>query len=148
MKVILKENVASLGKIGDMIKVSEGYARNYLIPKGLAIEASKKNIKVMEHDKKIIDKKAAKQKQTAEELRDKLESLTCTITRKEGEQGKLFGSVTTKDIEKSLAEQGVAVDRKSINLDEPLKSIGEFSVIVKIYPGVNATLKVVVVGEA
>jgi len=148
MKVILKENVASLGKIGDTIKVSEGYARNYLIPKGLAIEASKKNIKVLEHDKKIIDKKAAKQQQTAEELRDIVESLTCTIARKEGEQGKLFGSVTTKDIEKSLAEQGVTVDRKSINLDEPLKSVGEFSVIVKIYPGVNATLKVVVVGES
>jgi large subunit ribosomal protein L9 len=148
MKVILKENVASLGKIGDTIKVSEGYARNYLIPKGLAIEASKKNVNVLEHEKKIIDKKAAKQKRTAEELRDKLESVTCTIARKEGDQGKLFGSVTTKDIEKDLAAQGIVIDRKSITLDEPLKSIGEFSVIVKVYPGVNATLKVVVVGES
>jgi large subunit ribosomal protein L9 len=147
MKVILKENVESLGKIGDMVKVSDGYARNFLIPKGLALEASNRNVKVLAHERKTIEQKAEKEKKNAEELRGKLENVTCTIARKEGEQGKLFGSVTAKDIEKELSAQGLKIDRKNINLDEPIKSIGEFPVTVKIYPGVNAEIKVVVVSE-
>ncbi|MBT8489986.1 MAG: 50S ribosomal protein L9 [Deltaproteobacteria bacterium] len=147
MKVILKENVESLGKIGDMVKVSDGYARNFLIPKGLALEASNKNIKALAHERKTIEQKAEKERKNAEELRGKLENVICTVARKEGEQGKLFGSVTAKDIEKGLSAQGIKIDRKNINLDEPLKSIGEFPVTVKIYPGVNAEIKVVVVSE-
>jgi len=147
MKVILKENVESLGKIGDMVKVSDGYARNFLIPKGLALEASNKNMKVLAHEKKTIEQKAEKERKNAEELRGKLENVICTVVRKEGEQGKLFGSVTAKDIEKELSAQGIRIDKKNINLDEPLKSIGEFPVTVKIYPGVTAEIKVIVVSE-
>lgn len=147
MKVILKENVASLGKIGDVIKVSEGYARNFLIPKGLAIEASTKNIKALQHEKKTIENRAAKQKAQAELLRDQLEGMACTVYRKEGEQGKLFGSVTAKDIEKALAENKIDVERKNVVLDEPIKSIGEHQVKIKIYPGITAEIKVVVKSE-
>ncbi|MBN2514444.1 MAG: 50S ribosomal protein L9 [Deltaproteobacteria bacterium] len=147
MKVILKENVETLGKTGDMVKVSDGYARNFLIPKGLAIEASKRNIKVLAHERKTIEQKAEKEKKNAEELRGKLENVICTIARKEGEQGKLFGSVTAKDVEQELSAQGIKIDRKNINMDVPIKSIGEFQITVKIYPGVNAEIKVVVVSE-
>ncbi len=147
MKVILKENVESLGKIGDMVKVSDGYARNFLIPKGLVIEASTKNIKVLTHEKRTIEEKAQKQRKKAELLRKKLEELTCPIYRKEGEQGKLFGSVTAKDIEKVLADQEFKIERKNIKIEEPIKTLGEFPVEIKIYPEITAKIKVVVISE-
>jgi len=148
MKVILKEDVESLGKIGDIINVSNGYARNFLIPKDLAIEASGKNIKALEHDKRIIEKKAEKQKGKAEAMAEKLGAVTCTILRKVGEQDKLFGSVTTRDIEESLKEQGADIDKKNILLEEPIKSLGEFPVKVKLFSGVVAEIKVVVAGDS
>jgi len=112
MKVILKQSVPSLGKAGALIKVNDGYARNYLIPKGLAIEANEKNIKLFEHEKANILKKAAKEHKSAQDLADALSDVTITIARKVGDQDKIFGSVTIKDIESALKEKGYDVNRK------------------------------------
>ena len=147
MKVILKENVASLGNTGDMVKVSDGYGRNYLIPKGLAIEASTRNVKVLEHEKRHVLQAAEKEKKKAMTLVEKLAGLTLTIARRVGDQEKLFGSVGTKDIEKALGEQGMATDRKNILLNEPFKSIGEFPVKIKLSAGVTGEVKVKIVAE-
>ena len=148
MKVILKENVESLGKAGDAVKVADGYARNYLIPKGLAVEASSWSLKALEHEKKRIMKKIESERKKAELMVERLRGATCTLYRRAGEQDKLFGSVTTKDIEKSLVEQGIEIDRKMIILGEPVRSLGEFPVKIKLQPGVMAEIKITVVGEA
>jgi len=145
MKVILKENVESLGKAGDTLKVADGYARNFLIPRGLAIEESSKSMKVLEQEKKIILQKVEKEKKKAELLLEKMKGVTCTISRRVGEQEKLFGSVTTKDIETSLLDQGIEVDRKTIVLEEPIKSLGEFPVKIRLQPGMYSEIKVIVV---
>lgn len=145
MKVILKENVESLGKAGDTLKVADGYARNFLIPRGLAIEESSKSMKVLEQEKKIILQKVEKEKKKAELLLEKMKGVTCTISRRVGEQEKLFGSVTTKDIETSLLDQGIAIDRKTIVLEEPIKSLGEFPVKIRLQPGMYSEIKVIVV---
>lgn len=147
MKVILKDTIESLGKRGDVVNVSVGHARNYLIPRGLALEATEKNIKALEHEKDVIERKEEKIKQKAESMRDDMANVTCIIKRKVGEQDKLFGSVTSKDIEKVLQEQGIEVDKKSIVIDEPIKSLGEFPVTVKLHHGVTAEIKVVVEAE-
>jgi large subunit ribosomal protein L9 len=147
MKVILKENVESLGKAGDAVKVADGYARNYLIPKGLAVEASSWSLKALEHEKKRIMQKIESERKKAELMIEKLRGVTCTLYRRAGEQDKLFGSVTTKDIEKSLIEQGIEIDRKMIILEEPVRSLGEFPVKIKLQPGVTAEIKIMVVGE-
>jgi large subunit ribosomal protein L9 len=147
MKVILKENVESLGKTGDMLNVADGYARNFLIPRDLAIEASSRNIKALKHEKMLIAHKAEREKKKAESLLEEFSDVTCTISKRIGEQDKLFGSVTTKDIEKSLREQGIEIDRKNIVLEEPIKSTGEFSVKVKLSPEVTADITISVVGE-
>jgi len=145
MKVILKENVESLGKAGDTLKVADGYARNFLIPRGLAIEESSKSMKVLEQEKKIILQKVEKEKKKAELLLEKMKGVTCTISRRVGEQEKLFGSVTTKDIETSLLDQGIAIDRKTIVLEEPIKSLGEFPVKIRLQPGMYSEIKVIIV---
>jgi large subunit ribosomal protein L9 len=147
MKVILKQNVPSLGKAGDLIKVHDGYARNLLIPKGLAIEANEKNIKTLDHDKKNILQKTQKQHKTAEDLAIALSNITLTMSRKVGDQDKIFGSVTTKDIESALKEKGYEIDRKMIVHDEQIKSLGEFKIKIKLLHGVDAELKLIVVGE-
>ena len=147
MKVILKENVASLGNTGDMVKVSDGYGRNFLIPKGMAIEASTRNVKVLEHEKRHILQAAEKEKKKAATFSEKLAGMTVTISRRVGDQEKLFGSVGTKDIEKALGEQGIAIDKKNILLNEPLKSIGEFPVKIKLSAGVTGEVKVRIVAE-
>lgn len=146
MKVILKANVESLGKAGDTVKVADGYARNYLIPKGLAVEASSWSVKVLEQEKKRIMQKIETERKIAESMIEKLKGITCIITRRFGEQDKLFGSVTTKDIEQSLAEQGINIDKKMIILEEPIKSLGDFPVKIKFQPGIAAEIKVTVVG--
>lgn len=148
MKIILKENVDSLGKAGEMIKVADGYARNYLIPKGLAVEASSRSMKALEHEKSRIMKKNESDRKKAEAMVEKLQGVTCTISRRVGEQDKLFGSVTTKDIEQSLIEQGMEIDRKMIILEEPIKSLGEFPVKIKFQPGITTEITIKVVGES
>ena len=147
MKIILKETVESLGAMGDTVKVSDGYARNYLIPRGLAIEASNKNIKNLEHEKRIIAIKTDKERSKAESLIEALSKVTCVISRKVGEQDKLFGSVTSKDIEENLRGQGLDIARKNIIIEEPIKQVGEFTVKVKVYPGTFGDVKVSVTGE-
>ena len=148
MKVILKQNVETLGKAGDLVKVADGYARNFLIPKDLATEANERNIKAFEHEKKRILLQAEKIHKLAEEKAARLGAVTCTIARRVGEQEKLFGSVGAKDIEEALAAQGVEVDRKSVLLDEPIKTLGEFPVQIKLSAGLTAEIKVVVTAEA
>ena len=147
MKVILKEKVPSLGKAGDLIKVNDGYARNYLIPKGLAIEADGKNIKAFEHEKTNILKKAQKEHKNAEEMAAALGNLILTFSRKMGDQDRIFGSVTNKDIEEALKEKGYSIDRKMIIPDEHIKSMGEFKAKIKLTARVESELKIIVAGE-
>ena len=147
MKVILKQNVPSLGKAGDLVKVNDGYARNLLIPKGLAIEANERNIKTFEHEKKNILQKAEKEQKAAQDQAAALSAVTITIARKVGDQDKIFGSITSKDIESALQEKGFNIDKKMIVHDEQIKSLGEFKVKIKLHSGIEAELKLNVVGE-
>ena len=148
MKVFLKEEVKNLGKIGDVVNVSEGYARNFLLPKKFAVEANPKNLKEFEHKKRIIQEKAAKIKDASKATADKLSALTLKIRAKAGEEEKLFGSVTTMDIAEAFKAEGFEVDKKKILLAEPIKRLGEYTVEVKIHSEVNATVKVQVVSDA
>ncbi|MBI4621115.1 MAG: 50S ribosomal protein L9 [Desulfobacterales bacterium] len=145
MKVILLEEMPSLGKAGDAIKVADGYGRNYLIPQKKAIEATSKNMKVWEHQKNLLKDKIGKVKKETEKLAEKIEGLSCTISKQTGEEDKLFGSVTSMDIEESLKEEGIEIDRKKILLDEPIKKLGVYTVPIKLHPEVIANLKVWVV---
>ena len=143
MKVILLKDVKGSGKAGEIVKVSDGYARNMLIPKGLAKEATPGNIKTLEKQKEKLAEKQAADKADAEELAKKLEEITVEIVSKGGEGGKLFGSVTTKDIADALADQqGIEVDKKKIVLDSPIKEAGVKEVTVKLYQEVSAKMKV------
>jgi len=149
MKVILKQNVPSLGKAGTLVKVNDGYARNYLIPKGLAPEANEKNIKLFEHDKKNILEKLAKEQKDAQAMADVLSNLTITIARKVGEQDKLFGSVTVKDIETALKEKGYDINRKMIvhAHGEHIKELGEYKIKIKLAHDVETEITLKVAGE-
>ena len=147
MKVILLEDVSSLGKAGDLVKVSEGYGRNYLIPQKKAILATEKSLKVIEHQKRLIQQRMEKTKKDAEKLGQQIEKLSCTFAKTVGESGKLFGSVTSMDIENYLKENGIKVDRKKIALEEPIKNLGMSNVPIKLHPEVTTHLKVWVVQE-
>jgi large subunit ribosomal protein L9 len=144
MKVILKENFETLGHIGDIVKVAPGYARNYLIPKGFAIEATTRNAKALEHAKRQLEYKKNKVKEQATHLAARLEALTIVLTHQAGEGDKLFGSVTNMELADYLKNQGFEIDRKKIVLADPIKHLGEYTATVKIHPEVNATLKIVV----
>ena len=148
MKVILRENVENLGKIGDIVKVSDGYARNFLLPRKLVTIADEQNVKEIEHHKKALEKKRSRDKSAANEMLKKLEAFSCTIGRKVGENEKLFGSVTTTDIAEALSKGGFEIERRMIVLDEPIKKLGVVSVPVKLQPEVTAQLKVWVVQES
>ncbi len=143
-KVILKENIETLGHIGDIVKVAPGYARNYLIPKGFAIEATTRNAKALEHAKRQMEYKKNKVKEQATNLASKLEALTIVLTHQAGEGDKLFGSVTNMEVGEYLKNQGFEIDRKKIVLAEPIKHLGEYTAAVKVHPEVSATLKIVV----
>jgi large subunit ribosomal protein L9 len=147
MKVILKDDVKNVGNMGDIVKVSDGYARNYLVPRGLAVEASTKNIKSVEHEKRIIQEKAKKIKTSAQELSDRISKVTLVMKANAGEEGKLFGSVTTMDIAEALKNEGFDIDKKKISLDEPIKRLGEHTVNVKIHPKITTNVTVQVVQE-
>lgn len=127
MKVILKENIETLGQIGDIVKVAPGYARNYLLPKGFAIEATEKNAKALEHAKRQMAYKKNKTLEAARNLVAKLEALTVQLSHQSGEEGKLFGSVTNMEIAAFLKNNGLEIDRKKIVLAEPIKHLGEYS---------------------
>ncbi len=147
MEVILNESIESLGKAGDIVNVADGYARNYLIPKGLAIVANKKNVVQLERQRAAILEKAAKIKEEYEALANQLAKLEIEIPVKVGEEEKLYGSVTSMDIAKAIEEKGYNVDRKKILLSEPIKALGEYDIDIKLSPDVTATVKVKVVPE-
>lgn len=145
MELILTENVEGLGNIGDLVKVKPGYGRNYLVPRGMAVAASTGNVKELEHQKRQLERKLQKITQAAELLKGKVEAVACVLAHRAGEEGKLFGSVTSMEIAAKLAEAGVEIDRKKIQLEEPIKALGEFEVPVKLDAGIVATVKVTVV---
>jgi large subunit ribosomal protein L9 len=145
MQVILREDVDNLGKIGDLVKVKDGYARNFLVPTKKAIEATPKNVKAMEHAKKMVSDRIRTLKKTASADADRIKSLAITIKAKVGEEGKLFGSVTTMDIADAMQAQGVAIDKRKIMLEEPIKRTGDYTVPVKLHTDVVADLKVSVI---
>ncbi len=148
MKVILKENIDKLGRMGDLVEVSNGYARNYLIPKKLAVAATDRNVKVQEHEKRLIAEKQKKERKAAEELAQRIRQTSITIpvqTGEEQEGNKIFGSVTNKDIVEALAKEGVTVDKHDVLLEKPIKELGKFMVPIKLHPDVTAEVEVSVV---
>lgn len=147
MKVIIRKEVEKLGKFGDVVKVAEGYARNYLIPKGLAVEASETNIRQFDAEKDAFIRKERSRKEDAEKARAALEAVTLNFARKAGEDDKLFGSVTPHDIEEALSSKGFKVEKKEILLKEPIKNIGLHTVAVKLHPEVTANISIDVVKE-
>jgi large subunit ribosomal protein L9 len=142
VQIILSEEVTNLGRPGDVVKVKAGYARNFLLPRKLAVEANPKNLREFEHAKSVALLKREALKQKAAGLKARIEALTVGINARAGEEGKLFGSVTNIDIERALRDQGVEVDRRRITLAEPIKQLGEFTVTVKLESEVEARLKV------
>ena len=148
MEVILKEDVGNLGSRGDVVKVAEGYGRNYLIPKKLAIEATTANRTVIEQMKAAAVRRSAREKGDAEVLGQQLTAVTISFTRKSGEHDQLFGSVTSADIARELEHKGVQIDRRKIQLQEPLKQVGEFDVPVRLHKDVTVPVKVVIQKEA
>ncbi|MDP6737240.1 MAG: 50S ribosomal protein L9 [Nitrospinaceae bacterium] len=147
MKLLLKEDVTGLGFCGDEIEVKDGYGRNFLIPNGKALLATPKNLKQFKHQKSIVNGRLKKVKAAADALAQEIEKVTCTLKKKVGDQGKLFGSVTTQEISESLRAQGVELDRRKIQLGEPIKSPGDFEVPIKLHPDVTAKVKVIVMQE-
>jgi large subunit ribosomal protein L9 len=148
MEVILKEDVAKLGSRGDVVKVAEGYGRNFLLPRKLAIEASSGNKKVIEQMRAASVRRSAKEKSQAEELSKQFDGLSVSFQRKSGENDQLFGSVTSGDLADALEKKGFNIDRRKIQVHEPLKTLGEFMVPVKLHKDVTAHLKVVIEKEA
>jgi len=148
MEVILKEDVPKLGARGDVVKVAEGYGRNFLLPRKLAIEANAANKAVIEQMKAAAVRRSAKEKHEAESLSQQFEGVSVSFQRRSGENDQLFGSVTSSDIAEGLEKKGFHVDRRKIQLHEPLKSLGEFDVPVKLHKDVTAHLKVVIEKEA
>lgn len=147
MEVILKEDVEGLGKEGDLVDVADGYARNYLIPKQLAIFATEKNRRILEHEKRTERQKEQKEEREAEKLVSQISSTTCNISMRAGENDRLFGSVTSAHIASVLEEQGIEIDRRNIQLEEPIRELGVFSVPIKVHGDITAELKVVVSKE-
>ena len=145
MQVILRDDMDNLGKSGEVVNVKEGYARNYLLPRGLAIKATASDVKRVEHEKRVIAARTAKLAKEAQAEADKLSSVSVSIARAVGEEDKLYGSVTSRDIAEALAEKNVKIDSKKIHLEEPIKTLGMTEVQIKLGRGVNATIKVWVV---
>jgi len=148
MEVILKEDVVNLGHRGDVVKVADGYGRNFLLPRKLALQATTANKAVIEQMKASAARRSATEKVQAEELLSKLEPVVLAFTRKSGESGQLFGSVTSADIAAELATRGFEIDRRKISLNEPIKALGNHEVAVRLHREVTAHVKVKVIGEA
>ena len=147
MKVILKEDIPKLGTMGETVQVAPGYGRNYLIPQGKAVLATSKNLKELEHQRQLILRKAELIRKDAESFAEKFRGLTLTLARKVVDEDKIYGSVSVGDISQALEEAGLEIERKLIKLDEPIKSLGEFQVPVKVHADVTAELTVQVVKE-
>ena len=147
MEVILRKDYDKLGFEGEVVSVAKGYARNYLIPKGIALEANSQNLKAFEMQSKKVEVSRLKSRDEAEELKQKMEGMVVTFSHKAGEEGKLYGSVTSMDIASYLEKQGIIIDRRKILLEKPIKTVGEFDLSIKIDPDVTGFIKVVVVPE-
>ncbi len=147
MEVILRTDIPKLGKAGDIVKVKDGYARNYLIPKGFAIPANQKNIKALEKQRKIILAKAERERKKLESLAEKLEGITLTIYRKKIDEERIYGSVSALDIVNALKEHGIELDKKYVDLEEPIKSLGLFDVPIKLSSDKVVNIKVEVLEE-
>ena len=147
MKLLLKEDVQGVGNCGDEVDVKDGFGRNFLIPNGKALLATPKNLKQFNHQKSIVQGRLKKVKVGADAQAQEIAKATCTFKKKAGENGKLFGTVTTQEISESLRGQGIELDRRKIQLKEPIKSLGDFEVSVKLHPEVTAIIKITVVAE-
>ena len=147
MDVILKKDIKKVGNAGEAVDVKDGYARNYLIPRGMALKNTPQNRKAWENEVTLTKQKESKEIKLSEKLVKKLESISCTINMKAGENDRLFGSVTSADIAEALKTQGVEVDKKHIVLDEPIKELGVYTVDVKVHAGIAGKIKVWVVKE-
>jgi large subunit ribosomal protein L9 len=148
MQVILKEDVHNLGKAGELVKVKPGFGRNYLIPQGKAVVATASNVKQIEHEKKLIAAKQVQLGKDAQAIADKLASVEVQIERQVGEEDKLFGSVTSRDIEAVLKDKGVTIDHRKVHMPEPIKTIGYHTVEIKLGSGITGKIKVVVVPKS
>jgi large subunit ribosomal protein L9 len=147
MQVILKEDIDHLGDVGDLVTVKAGFARNYLLPRGLAVQANERQVRRVEHERRIIESKVARERQGAQAEGDKLNKLMLTVTKAAGENDKLFGSVTTMELEVLLRDAGFVVDRRRIQLSENIKTLGDYTVDVRLHRDVTATFKVKVVKQ-
>jgi len=148
MKLLLKVDIQGLGICGDEVEVKDGYGKNYLIPNGQAILATPKHLKQFNHQKSIIQARLKKEKISAAAQAQEIEKVTCVFKKKAGDNGKLFGTVTTQEISEKLRNHGIALDRRKLQLKEPIKSLGDFDVLVKLHPEVTATIKITVAQEA
>jgi large subunit ribosomal protein L9 len=144
MELILREDVPYLGHIGDVVKVKPGYARNYLLPRGLAVAADKRNLKHAEHERRVVAEKRERVLRAAQTLAEKIAALRITLKARAGEEGKLFGSVTSLDLEREINAKGLDIERKRIRIDEPIKHLGEHKISVHLGVGVTAQFTVVV----
>jgi large subunit ribosomal protein L9 len=147
MKIILREDVEKLGKAGEVVKVKDGYGRNYLIPRQLAVLANVRNMKSLDHDRRTIETRAKKTRKTAESTAATLSAVALTLPAKAGEEGKLFGAITSRDIAEALGKAGVIVDRKSIQLADPIKQVGDYKVKIRVAADVFPEISVSVVPE-
>jgi len=147
MKVILKETISSLGIIGSEVKVADGYARNYLLPQKKAVPATEANRKLLAQQKAKFDLQIAKEKEVAEEMAKRLEGVKCTISAKISDEDRLYGSVTARDILDDLARQGIEIEKRMLLLSEPIKTLGTFSVPIRVYKGVKPEITVEIVPE-
>ena len=148
MQVILREDVTHLGEVGDLVTVKAGYARNFLLPRGLAVQANDRQVRRVEHEKRIIEARVAKARKGAEDEATKLNEVVITVEKSAGENGKLFGSVTAMEIEALLRDNGFTIDRRRIQLDENIKNLGEYDLGIKLHRDVVATIKVLVVARS
>ncbi len=147
MKVILREDVDKLGKAGEIVKVADGFGRNFLIPKNFAVQANPRNLKTLEHDRAVIEARAKKTLKAAEGMAEKLAAISLVLKAKAGEEGKLFGAITSRDIAEAIEKQGVTVDRKLVQLAEPIKQLGDYKVKVRLSSGLIPEISVSVVAE-
>jgi len=147
MKVLLKEDVIKLGSCGDEVEVKDGYGRNFLIPTGKAIMATPKNLKQFKHQKSIVQSKSKKLKGEAQTVAEAIAKATLTVTKKVGDQGKLFGAVTSQELADLMDAKGISLDKRKIQMAEPIKTLGEFKVPVKLHPEVIAEINLSVVAE-
>jgi large subunit ribosomal protein L9 len=147
MEVILKEDIPNLGKIGEVVRVRDGFARNYLLPRGLVVIANKKNLKSFEHQKRVVADQKQRMQREAQSVSGQLTGVSLVIPMRTGEEGRLFGSVTTIHIEKALKAKGLDIDRRKIHLQEPIRTLGDFDIPVRLTADLTVPVKLSVVPE-